>query len=135
MTTIGNSAFNGCTSLTSIKITNSVTTIGNEAFSKCTGLTSITSLIPAEKLFVPGYGAFNSCNNSNCILYVPAGAKETYAATERWNEFTNIVELEDTNIDKVVSPNNSLYFDLNGRSVENPTRGIYIVNGKKILVK
>ena len=135
VTTIGDYAFSGCTGLINITIGNSVTTIGNYAFSGCTGLTSITSLIPAEKLFVPGYGAFNSCNNSNCILYVPAGAKETYAATEGWNEFTNIVELEDTNIDKVVSPDNSLYFDLNGRGVENPTRGIYIVNGKKILVK
>ena len=135
VTTIGDYAFSGCTGLINITIGNSVTTIGNYAFSGCTGLTSITSLIPAEKLFVPGYGAFNSCNNSNCILYVPAGAKETYAATEGWNEFTNIVELEDTNIDKVVSPDNSLYFDLNGRGVENPTRGIYIVNGKKIIVK
>ena len=158
VTTIGRAAFNGCSGLTSIKIPNSVTTIRRDAFNKCTGLTSIeipnsvttiessafygctsltniTSLIPAEKLFAPGIRAFNRCNNSNCILYVPAGAKETYAATEGWNEFTNIVELEDTNIDKVVSPDNSLYFDLNGRGVENPTRGIYIVNGKKNLVK
>ena len=28
-----------------------------------------------------------------------------------------------------------IYYDLNGRAVENPTKGIYIKNGKKILVK
>lgn len=28
-----------------------------------------------------------------------------------------------------------IYYDLNGRPVENPTNGIYIKNGKKILVK
>ena len=26
-------------------------------------------------------------------------------------------------------------YDLNGRAVENPTNGIYVVNGKKVLVK
>ena len=29
----------------------------------------------------------------------------------------------------------NIYYDLSGRRVENPTRGIYIVNGKKVLVK
>ncbi len=42
MKTIGDSAFAGCTSLTSITIPDSVTTIGNHAFSNCTSLTSIT---------------------------------------------------------------------------------------------
>jgi hypothetical protein len=26
-------------------------------------------------------------------------------------------------------------YDLNGRRVKNPTRGIYVVNGKKVLIK
>lgn len=30
---------------------------------------------------------------------------------------------------------NGIYYDLSGRRVENPTSGIYIVNGKKVLVK
>lgn len=41
VTSIGNSAFYGFSSLTSITIPNSITTIGNDAFYFCSGLTSI----------------------------------------------------------------------------------------------
>ena len=41
VTSIGSSAFYGCTGLTSTTIGNSVTSIGNNAFSNCTGLTSV----------------------------------------------------------------------------------------------
>ena len=42
VTTIGNSAFKGCSGLTSVIIPNSVTSIGYDAFSGCSGLTSVT---------------------------------------------------------------------------------------------
>ena len=29
----------------------------------------------------------------------------------------------------------NVYFDLNGRRVDNPTKGVYITNGKKIVIK
>ncbi|GHV26819.1 hypothetical protein AGMMS4952_07510 [Spirochaetia bacterium] len=41
LTTIGNSAFYNCSSLTSVTIGNRVTSIGNEAFYRCSGLTSV----------------------------------------------------------------------------------------------
>ena len=58
VTTIGNSAFSECKSLTSINIPNSVKTIGVCAFSTCTALTSINipnSVTTIEK------GAFSYC--------------------------------------------------------------------------
>ena len=98
VTSIGELAFYNCTGLTSIEIPNSVTSIGAAAFHGCTGLTSITSLIPADKLFFVENSTFGSVDKATCILYVPYGAKETYASTEGWNEFANIVELEPTEV-------------------------------------
>ena len=42
VTKIGNYAFDGCSSLTSVSIPSSVTTIGDGAFNKCKGLASIS---------------------------------------------------------------------------------------------
>ena len=94
---------------------NCVTTIEERAFCYCTGLTSITSHIPAEKLFAPGSDAYNGVDKNNCTLYVPAGAKDTYAATEGWNVFTNIVEIIENPFELTVSAARyaTLYLDYN----------------------
>ena len=42
VTSIGDSAFYGCSSLTSVTIGTNVTSIGADAFSGCTSLTSVT---------------------------------------------------------------------------------------------
>ena len=112
VTTIGSSAFYNCSSLANIEIPSSVTTIGEYAFYWCFGLTSITSHIPAKKLFAPGIGAFDDVNK-NCTLYVPYGAKETYAATEGWNVFKNIVELSVFDLTVSAAGYATLYLDYN----------------------
>ncbi len=57
VTTIGSSAFSGCSGLTSIEIPNSVTTIGNDAFFDCCRLTSIT--IGSGVITIGNYAFFN----------------------------------------------------------------------------
>ena len=64
VTSIGNSALSGCTSLTSITIGNGVTSIGDSAFSGCTSLTSIT--IPDSVTSI-GDDAFYKCTSLTSV--------------------------------------------------------------------
>ena len=57
--TIENSAFYGCSSLTSVTIPDSVTSIGDYAFQKCSGLTSVTI---GNSVISIGYDAFRGCS-------------------------------------------------------------------------
>ena len=65
VTGIGNSAFENCTSLTSITIPHSVTSIGNDAFSGCASLTSIE--IP-DSVTEMGNDAFFGCSSLMTIV-------------------------------------------------------------------
>ena len=71
VTSIGSSAFSGCSSLTAVTISNSVTSIGSSAFSGCSGLTAVT--IPGSVTSM-GSGAFYGTgwynNIPNGILYL-----------------------------------------------------------------
>ena len=200
ITSIGDYSFAYCTKLDYVSIPANVTYIGEAAFEGCMSLDTIRSLIPAEELFAPGDYAFYEIDKENCILYVPEGAKDAYAATPGWNEFYNIVETNSlftvtfivdgevydvitveygdeiplpatpekegytfsgwneipetmpakdititgsfskigTGIDELEEDDsgNSLIYDLNGRKLEEITdKGIYIINGKRVLVK
>ena len=64
VTTIGNWAFDGCSSLTSVTIPDSVTTIGSSAFSGCSGLTGVT--IPNSVTTI-GSSAFSDCSSLTSI--------------------------------------------------------------------
>ena len=69
ITSIGNSAFFGCSSLTSIYLPAGATSIGDHAFDGCSGLTSI--YLPAGVTSI-GYDSFFGCSHLASIS-LPAG--------------------------------------------------------------
>ena len=69
VTAIGDEAFKGCESLTSITIPESVESIGESAFEDCQSLTSI--VIPESVKTVADY-AFRNCTNLSEVTYNPA---------------------------------------------------------------
>ena len=63
--TIGQGAFEDCSGLTSVTMSNSVTTIGDKAFEDCSGLTSVT--IPNSVTSINDYEAFAYCTSLTSI--------------------------------------------------------------------
>ena len=64
VTTIGKSAFNGCSNLQSVTLSNSVTTIGTSAFENCTGLQSV--VIPSSVTAI-NTDAFYGCSKLGSV--------------------------------------------------------------------
>ena len=72
VTSIGESAFENCGSLTSVTIPNSVTSIGRYAFYYCTSLTSVT--IPDSVTSIGG-SAFYNCTSLTDVYYAGSEAQ------------------------------------------------------------
>ena len=109
--------------------------------------------------FVGQYSPFTiDDSNINSILYVASGNKIGYSKSARtlksfrahfWvkpNGTTPAASMinvdfgegEVTGVNEVIGVkevNDNSYYDLQGRKVTKPTKGLYIVNGKKVIIK
>ena len=85
----GYSPFAQIHELKELVIGRNVTNIEQYMFYSCGNITSVTSYIPENNVPTADFG-----NRPSCILYVPKGAKESYAATTGWKGFGNIIEMD-----------------------------------------
>jgi hypothetical protein len=157
VTRIDQQAFEMCYGLTSITIPNSVTSIGAYAFRECFGLTSVVigsgvksinsqAFANCQELrdvtcyaeYVPSTAsyAFGDSNIRNATLHVPTASIDAYKMTEPWSGFKFIEGIE-TGIKDIKTNATSCppIYDLHGHRVENTTKGLYIVNGNKVVIK
>ena len=156
---IGNNAFSGCSKLESISLPESLEIIEDHVFRNCA---SLSNIVFPHNLKSAGKEAFNGCNNlanifvcsetpfeiqENCfpelcynlsVLTVPTGSKNIYSKTKVWKKFKDIRESDNlpSSIVNVHEKNQNRYkYDLNGRKLNGPQRGINIINGRKIIIK
>ena len=71
---------------------------------------------------------WNTPDGGNSCSLVPVG---TFDPTDVLRAIDNATAIE--NVEEVVEE--GVVYDLSGRAVEKPTKGIYIVNGKKVVIK
>ena len=143
VTVIGEDAFRDCTNLQKVNIGNSVKTIGTSAFNNCTSITQISS----EAVVPPicdSY-AFIFINKSKCKLIVPKNSLDAYKQADQWKDFL-LIEGNTTGITNTVYNNSGLadVYTIDGTKrlskastdeINALPKGMYIVNGKKIIIK
>lgn len=140
---IGFYTFYDCQKLNSITIGNGIESIESGAFESCPELTDVYCY--AKNIPNANSDVFKDSYIEYMTLHVPSASVNAYGAAEPWKNFKEIIALTDsdpkpTSIDMVrskISDIRDAYFNLNGhRLTGEPTlKGVYIHNGKKIILK
>ena len=97
-------AFVDCSDLKEVTLPSTLTSISMDAFGECPSITKVVCLITnpfaidkwtfgIEDTNYAGY--FNPVVYNTATLYVPAGTSALYQATDGWNLFANIEELDE----------------------------------------
>lgn len=94
-----------------------------------TGTNYVLSVQSGDVVFAPVTGDNATVAAGHAFLYVPSAGARTLSIVFADEETTGIKNL---NVD--LNLNNKV-FDLQGRRVAQPAKGLYIVNGKKVVIK
>ena len=140
-----NRTFSDCSSLSTICIPSTVSFIHDYSFEGCTSINTVCcSILDIGKVKASEYkkaGDLQAFSNlmPDCIWHVVIGTTETYRSQSWWIETWTIID--DLPVPDVITPvrqdanTNSTWHTLQGTRLNHKPaqRGIYIVNGKKIL--
>ena len=142
VTSIGKWAFSGCSSLKNFTFGSGLQSIGQEAFSDCINITQISS-----KAVVPptcDINALDDINKWNCKLFVPKANINAYKQAPQWKEFffiegttgiTNTVYNKAGLADVYTIDGTRRLSKASTDEINALPKGVYIVNGKKIIIK
>ena len=144
---LGNRTFSGCSSLSTICIPSTVSFIHDYSFSGCTSINTVyCSILDIGKIKASDASYFKEGDLQafsnfmpDCIWHVAIGTAETYRSQSWWISTWTIID--DLPVPDAITPirqnanTNSTWHTLQGTRLNHkPTqRGIYIVNGKKVL--
>ena len=70
------------------------------------------------------------------MIYIKCDEKFAYEEATPWSNFY-ILEMDFTSVEEITDNRvqSTDIYNLQGHKVDSPTKGIYIINGKKVLVK
>ncbi len=121
---IANNAFEGCTVIENIKLSNSITSIGEKAFSDCTSIANID--IPDSVISIGEY-AFSNCSN---IKTITIGSAVTSIGNYSFADCINVVQINYNATDASENINADSYnlFENAGTSGE----GIKVIIGNNV---
>ena len=112
-TVIGEYAFSGCTSLSSVSLSDNIMTIGESAFFGCEGLTSIT----IKSVGTIGDNAFNGCLNLSEVFF----SSSPYAIGNGAFAYSGITRFQINDINSIDTIGNYLFYNCtNLESVDIP---------------
>jgi hypothetical protein len=145
VTSIGQCAFHSA-AVETISLPASLETLGVRVFDKCSNLKNIyvygipTCNSQTVKTTGQVYYPFEENAFTAATLYVPTGKKADYQDKDCWKNFTKVVEFDPTAIGTIKrnqTVEDSSYFDLQGRKQAGTPakKGIYVKNGRKIMIK
>lgn len=103
ISTIEDGLFYNCSSMESVTLPSTVNLIKGSPFYGCNELTDIYCYSPKPPKF-SGSNPLREAGAQYITLHVPANAIEDYKTTEHWNEFKEIVVIDDYGAKKCATP-------------------------------